>query len=245
METPDRYPNVPYAAFVDSVGPAINAEFLNLTEEGLQDIIGGLWGRSAALLRDEYTERSYPAGKFGTFEVITATNVNKFQAAPGAPGVMGEWGVSCAVPGVSTWLAIDNENYIDTFDFTLSIKVRVDAHAELDVAAVPGFGIGLTDLTVLADMVKFVAGSNLVNWQVNLNGVLFDTGIPVVDGQYYELQIARKNGAITAYIDGVVVFTGPYATSLVDTCRIQQMNLAAGTTGNGYQIDYFHAILMR
>lgn len=245
MEPPERYPNVPYAAYSDGIGPAINAEFLNLTQEALQDIIGGLWGRSAAILRDEYSDRSYGATKFGSFDRITSVNVNVFQATPGAPGNMGEWGVSIQVPGAGQWRVLDNENYIDTFDFTFSAKLRIDAKSELDVVAVPGFSIGLTDLTVLTSMVKFVAGSDQNNWQVNLDGTLFDTGIPVVDGTYYELQITRKNGAITACIDGVVTFTGPYATSLADTAREQQMNVAAGTTGNGYQIDYFHAILMR
>lgn len=245
MQTPDQYPTVPYAAYMDGVGPVVNEEFLNRTQEGFQDIIGGLWGRSAALLRDEYTEKTYPAGKFGTFDIDISSNVTVGRFTPNSAGVMGAWSVTATAPGAVAWIASDNDNYLGGFDFTVSLKVRVNSRAQLDAIAIPGYGEGIKDNFAAATNCLLSAGGDQPNWHIMVDGVLSDLGVPVVDNQWYEAQICRKDGSLTVYMDGVLCFTGPYVTVLTQTSRYQQLSMPAATLGNGYQIDYFHAILMR
>lgn len=245
METPDQFPTVPYASFTDLVGPVINSEFLNRIQEGFQDVIGALWGRSAALLRDEYIEKTYAAGKFGSFDIDISSNVTVARFTPNVAGVMGAWGVTATAPGAVAWIASDNDNYIGNFDFTVALKVRVNKRAELDAVAIPGYGEGLKDNFAGATNCLLVAGGDVPNWHIMLDGVVSDLGVPVVDNRWYEGQICRKNGTLTVYMDGTLCFTGPYATVLTQTSRYQQLTMPAATLGNGYQIDYFHAILMR
>ena len=45
MKRPDQYPNRPYAAYADGVGPTIDEGFLNPTQEGLADLIGMTFGQ--------------------------------------------------------------------------------------------------------------------------------------------------------------------------------------------------------
>lgn len=237
MERPDQWPNVPYATFVDTIGPAINSEFLNKLQRGFQDTAGGLYQRSATILTDEFSEITYATNKFGLFDIIAATNTTLTPDSPLGISQHGVWHVRATATANFIFLALDAEAWIGTFDFTFSGKVRIDARAELDTAATPGFSIGMRD-QIVPSLAYFAAGSDTANWILFLDLVAYDTGVPVVDGVFYELQLCRINETAYAFIDGVLVVTASYTTDLRNLRRVVSITAPGATAGNGFYIDY-------
>lgn len=244
MKRPDQWPNVPFAAFVDTVGPAITEAFLNPLQQGFQDISGALYGVSATIISDEFNELSYAAGKVGQFDIVTSTNTTINSHLPFGLGQNGIWRISATATALMAWTALDAANWIEGFDFLFSGKVRIDARAELDVVAAPGFEIGLRDV-VVPSLATFAAGSDSLNWFVYLDAVAYDTGIPVVNGRFYELQLARINGTAYAFIDGVLVVTAAYTTALQAVFRSMLIRSPGATIGNGFYVDYHRVWLQR
>jgi hypothetical protein len=237
MNRPDQWPNVPYAAFIDNVGPAIVEAFLNPLQQGLQDIAGGLYQRSATILSDDFSELTYTTNKFGLLDIIAATNATLTPAPPLGIAQHGLWHVRATATANFIFLALDAESWLGTFDFTFSGKVRIDAKAELDTASTPGFAIGLRD-QVIPSRAYFAAGSDGANWILYLDLVAYDTGVPVVDGTFYELQLCRINETAYAFIDGVLVVTASYPTDLQNLRRIISITAPMATAGNGFYVDY-------
>lgn len=244
MERPDNWPNVPYAAYVDGVGPAVDEAFLNPLQQGFQDIAGGLYQRSATILCDEFNERTYATGKLGQLDEISAVNTSIALATPLGVAQHGIWHVTATATAGMGVVYSDADNWLGEFDFTFSGKVAIDARAELDTVATPGFAIGLVDL-VIPSRAYFAAGSDSNNWFVYLDLVAYDTGVPVVDGQFYELQLCRIGATAYAFIDGVLVVTATYSTDLRNLQRTLQIDSPGATMGNGFYVDYHRVWLQR
>lgn len=239
MQRPDQWPNVPYAAFIDAVGPSINADFLNRLEEGMQDVIGAQFGKSATLITDEFEELSYPSFKLGKFTEISQVNIVATAGTPIGPGDHGIAKVGAAVAGPASLLLRDNVSWLSTFDLMISAKALVSKRAILDTGSAAGFSVGIRNLpAVINQMIMFVAGNDFANWQLANEGVLYDTGVPVVDGQFYRFQAARKSGTVYAYIDGVLVVTVANATDYRNVCREVNFLSPGAGVNDGYSIDY-------
>lgn len=243
MKRPDQYPNRPYAAYADGVGPTIGEGFLNPTQEGLADLIGMTFGRSATFVGDEFTTLRYYSAAREKFDTWINTNSDSGPRVPTGNGQHGILGVHAVVAGAMTHLLQDAMNWIGTFDFTVSIRAAVDARAELDTLAALGWFGGLRD-TAPSD-VLFVAGNDSPNFHTRIGAVLTDTGVPIVDGRFYDLQIVRVSGTVTAYIDGVLVVTQALGASLQQTNRQLGITCPAATINNGYAVDYHRLYIQR
>ena len=243
MKRPDQYPNRPYAAFVDAVGPTIDEGFLNPTQEGLADLIGMTFGRSATFVGDEFTTLRYYSAAREKFDTWINTNSDSGPRVPTGSGQHGILGVYAVVAGPMTHLLQDAMCHVGTFDFTVSMRAAIDTKAELDTVAAFGWFGGLRD-TAPSD-VLFVAGSDQPNWHTLIGATLTDTGVPIVDGRFYDLQIVRVNGTATAYIDGALVVTQAFGSSLQQTNRQLGITCPAATINKGYAVDYHRLYIQR
>lgn len=243
MKRPNQYPNVPFAAFVDTVGPSISAPFLNPTQEGLADLIGMTFGRSATCVADEFTTLVYHTTAREKFETWIAVNANSTWRVPTALGQHGVLGVFAVAAGAMQHLLQDAQYWIGTLNFTVSLRVAIDARAELDILANLGWFGGLRD-TAPSD-VLFVAGNDSLNWHTQIGALLTDTGVPIVDGRFYDLQIARENGTAYAYIDGALVVTQVYGDNLTQANRQLGITSPAATINKGYAVDYHRLFIQR
>jgi len=243
MKRPSQFPNVPYATFIDSVGPSIDAPYLNPSQEGLADLIGMTFGRSASCVADEFTTLVYHTAAREKFETWIAVNANSNRRVPTAVGQHGVLGVFAVAAGAMQHLLQDAQYWVGTFDLTVSMRVAIDARAELDILANLGWFGGLRD-TAPSD-VLFVAGNDSANWHTQIGAVLTDTGVPIVDGRFYDLQIARENGTAYAYIDGALVVTQVYGDNLTQTNRQMGITCPAATINKGYAVDYHRLYIQR
>mgnify|MGYP000069417897 CR=1 FL=1 len=157
MKRPSEYPNVPYAAFVDGVGPSVDQNYLNGTEEGLADVIGSLWGRSATIVSDEFTELVYPTSARGLLNSWITTNSNSNWRVPIGANQHGILGVFAVAAGAATHLLQDASYGIGTVDFTVSMRTALDDRASLDTLAALGWFGGLRDGGALFWIVRQLA----------------------------------------------------------------------------------------
>ena len=246
MKRPSEYPNVPYAAFVDGLGPSVDQGYLNGTEEGLADVIGSLWGRSVTIVADEFTELTYPTSVRGKLDSWITTNTNSNWRTPTGANQHGILGVFAVAAGAATHLLQDALYGIGTVDFTVSMRVALDDRASLDTLAALGWFGGLRDGGAFPPSdAMFVAGNDSPNWQVKIGAVLSNTGVPIVDGRFYDLQIARISLTAYVYIDGALVGTQAYPDNLRYINRQLQFTSPAMPINKGYAVDYFRLGIMR
>jgi len=246
MKQPSQYPNVPVNNYVDAVGPSVKAEFLNPTQEGLADLIGMMFGRSATCVADEFTELTYPAGIRGKLSVWAAVNAQSGWRVPTAQGQHGLLGMTAIAAGPMSCILQEANWGIGTFDFTVSLRICIDDRASLDVVATPGWRGGLYDDT--GGPIKgavFIAGNDKANWQTSIGGVLTDTGVPIVDGRYYDLQISRIAQTAYAYIDGALLVTQAYPDNLLAAQRYLEIASPNMPINTGFAADYIRLAVMR
>lgn len=250
MQPPINAPFVRDATFISGVGPSIGARFLNVAvQDGLADLYGALLGRSATLRLDEFLEPDFPAAQLGSLRIITNTNLpgtmRVAQVAPAAAGQHGVVGIFATAAAAWSFTADDATAHLGTFDFLWSAKARVVARANLDSYANRGFQVGLFDTNeAAATGCRFIAGSDEANWQVLVGATKVDTLVPIVDGQFYDLQMARLSTSVTAYIDGALVATVAHNVSM-PTARRRVGTVGNGAVGDGVALDYFKAWLQR
>lgn len=247
MRRPDQWPNVPYAAFIDAVGPSVNSDFLNTLQEGMTDLIGALWGRSATLLADEFEELTYPVvGKRGRFDEITVVNAQSVNAPPLSFGDHGLLRMAALAAAPALYTLEDALSWIDTFDFAFSGKALVTTRAALNTAGAEGFLIGIRNPPAALGLeANFRAGSDLANWQVVLRSTMIDTGVPVVDGRFYRFQIARKAGTAYAFIDGMLVATLAFPDILPGVIRQIKTIIPGAAPLDGFYVDYHRVWIQR
>lgn len=239
MRRPDQWYNVPYASFVDGIGPSVNSEFLNSLQEGLADIVGATFGRSATLLTDEFEELSWPAGKAGNFSVAINLNGTHATAAPLGVGDHGLLKANAVAAGAFEYTLNDASSWLGTFDFSFSGKALVEDRAILNSVGSRGFLIGLRNPPAALGLeAAFVAGSDQANWQVLIGTSVTDSGIPVVNGAFRRFQICRKNGTIFAFIDGVLIAMAAFPNPLTNVIREIRINAPTAGAGQGFIVDY-------
>jgi hypothetical protein len=108
-----------------------------------------------------------------------------------------------------------------------------------------GLQLGIFDqIEAAATSCRFVAGSDEANWQVIVGSTVVDTLIPIVDGQFYDLQMARLDTNVTAYIDGALVATVAHNVSMPEARR-RVGTKGNGAVGDGVALDYFKAWFAR
>ncbi len=246
MKRPDQYPNRPYAAYVNGGAPSIDEGFLNPTQEGLADLIGMTFGRSATFVGDEFTTLRYYSAAREKFDTWINTNSDSGPRVPTGSGQHGILGVYAVVAGPMTHLLQDAMCHVGTFDFTVSMRAAIDTKAELDTLAALGWFGGLRDGGAFPPSdAMFVAGNDSPNWQVKIGAVLSNTGVPIVDGRFYDLQIARISLTAYVYIDGALVGTQAYPDNLLNVNRQLQFTSPAMPINKGYAVDYFRLGIMR
>jgi len=239
VRRPDQWYNVPYASFVDGIGPSVNSEFLNGLQEGLADLVGATFGRSATLITDEFEELSWPAGRAGKFSVAINLNGTHATTPPLGVGDHGLLKASAVATSAFNYTLNDAPSWLGTFDFAFSGKALVEDRASLASIGASGFLIGLRNPpAALALEASFVAGSDNANWQVLVGAVLIDTGIPVVNGAFRRFQLCRKNGTIYAFIDGVLVATAAFPNAFTNLIREIRISAPSATAGQGFVADY-------
>jgi len=248
MQRPDQFPTVPYATFIDAVGPSINSDFLNRLQEGFTDVIGALFGKSATLIADEFTTLAFPLTSAGLFELVANVNGGHAAGAPVGPGDHGilQAAAAAAGPAPFQYRFEDAPSDLGTFDFTFSGKAAVTSRAVLNSAGADGFVIGLRNPPAALGLeAVFVAGSDKANWQALLKSTMVDTGVPVVDGRMYRFQISRISGTAYAFIDGLLVATVAFPDPLPGLIRQIKIDAPTATMGDGYLVDYHRALYSR
>lgn len=245
MQPPINAPFVREATFISGVGPSIGARFLNVAvQDALADLYGALLGRSATLQVDDFLELAYPAGQLGALTILTNTNgagtMSVAAVDPAAAGQHGVYNVLATNAAAYSFIADGARSHLSTFDFLFSAKVRVVARANLDTYANRGFTVGLFDTNEAAGTsCRFIAGNDEANWQVLVGSTKVDTLVPIVDGQFYDLQMARLGTSVTAYIDGAMVATVAHNVSM-PTARRRLSSVSGGAAvGDGFGVDYF------
>lgn len=237
MKRPSEYPNVPVNNYIDNVGPSVKAEFLNPTQEGLSDLIGMMFGRSATCVIDDFTELTYGPVARGKFSTVLSLNASSDWRAPTAANQHGVLGVTATAAGPVNHILADAQYGIGQVDFTVSMRACLDDRASLDTVANLGWYGGLRDGVIPSDAI-FVAGNDSPNWHVRIGAVLTDCAVAIVDGRFYDLQIARINQTAYAYIDGALVLTQAYPDNLVNANRQLQLSSPAMPINKGYAVDY-------
>lgn len=250
MQPPINAPFVRDATFISGVGPSIGARFLNVAvQDGLADLYGALLGRSATLQLDDFLEVDFPPQQLGSLRIVTNTNgagtMRIAQVAPTAAGQHGVVAIYANNAAAWSFTADDATAHISTFDWLYSARARVVAKASLDTVGNRGFQVGFFDTNeAAATSARFIAGSDEANWQVLVGATQVDTLIPIVDGQWYELQMVRLSTSVTAYIDGALVATVAHNVSM-PTARRRVGTVGNGAVGDGVALDYFKAWLQR
>lgn len=249
MNTPISFPFVRDATFISGVGPSIGATFLNGAQDGLSDLYGALLGRSATLRLDEFLDPDFAAAQLGSLRILTNTNApGTLRVEQQAPAVIGEHGVvGILATNAAAWSfnAEDAVADLNVADFLFSVKVKVVALASLDTVANLGLQLGIFDqIEAAATSCRFVAGSDEANWQVIVGSTVVDTLIPIVDGQFYDLQMVRLDTSVTAYIDGALVATVAHNVPMPEARR-RVGTKGNGAVGDGVALDYFKAWFAR
>lgn len=250
MQAPINAPFVRDATFISGVGPSIGARWLNVgVQDALADLYGAVLGRSATIRVDDFVDLDMPAGHLGQLRIITNTNLpGTMRVANVAGAAAGQHGIAQVLAtAAAAWdfLAEDGRSHLGTFDFLFSAKAAVVDLGNLDTYANRGLQLGLFDTNEAAGTsCRFIAGNDEANWQVLVGATKVDTLIPVVDGQYYDLQMARLGTSVTAYIDGALVATVAHNVSM-PTARRRVGTKGNGAIGDGLLLDYFKAWMQR
>lgn len=244
MKRPEQWPNTPYAAFVDGIGPSIDSGYLNQNQEGMSDLAGMLFQRSATLVTDEFVQLTYPVGYFGSLVTFAGFNYTYNWRVPTASNQHGVWATFATANGAYSNVLVDAMYWIGLKDYTFSVRACVDNRAALDTLFGNGFVIGINDSSILSETV-FVAGTDQPNWHVRIAATSLDTGVPIVDGRFYDLQIARIDQIAYVYIDGALRLTVAYPDDLRQATRIVRVNSPAMAINQGAALDYFRLAIMR
>lgn len=250
MQNPISYPFVRDATFISGVGPSIGASFLNLGQDALTDLYGPLLGRSATWEHDDFEELAWPPGMLGRLSILTNTNGGgTMLSLPLAPTAAGEHGIVEVLATNAASYSFNAEGAqanLDDFDFLFSAKVQIVTLANLESVGNRGFQIGLfSDNEGAATSCRFLAGNDEANWIARVGSTDTDTGIPVVDGQWYDLQMCRLSTNVLSYIDGALVATTAHNVAM-NTARRRVGSISPGAAvGDGFRLDHFKNWMQR
>lgn len=240
---PTQPPFARYASYVNDVGPAPDEILLNGEQDHIAWLFGALMGRSAYLGKCDFEKPFYGPGMFGDLEVLTNTNGAATMATGAAAAlIQGEHGIwQCLTNTTSAWdfEAADAPCFIGDIDFLFNTKVKIVDQSKLETVAADGFHIGLGNSG--APWPYFVCGNDKADWRCVLNGVETGSGIPVSNGDWFDLQIARSGVNFFFWINGVQVVASSLVLTLdPNVSLVSRYVRCAGpgaATDQGFYID--------
>ena len=241
---PQRKPFVRSHTFVDGVGPPPYSFF-----DETQDHVGALYhaalGWKWSLDSDEFTETGARPGFLGRMRLSSGTA--GIAVAPKTTGLgFGEHGVWEARSGAGAFVIRAGSASISLGgDFLATAKAMLFGRERLNPS---GFVAGVRGYA-------FAAGSGSPNWLVEYiteSGAFAfaDTGIPVVDGVWYRLQVSRVAGAVRWHVNGQLARVGghegvPSPLRLNTDKFLFAYRSAPGPAGDGFAVDSFHLLAER
>lgn len=264
---PTRTPWVRDRSFRIQLPPVLD-EYFDRVQDQLGAFCHAALGWQWSMASEEFDNEAYPAGYLGGLRIID--NINP---APGFPmdvvaeaandyGECGVWSVRAALANVFRFQAHSAASALGGGDCVYAARVKVVSRPRLDVMANNGIHIGLGDKTT--HLPAFACGGDQENWHIFARptdaGVApppaqhFDTGIPLVDDRWDELQISRVAGAVRFHINGALCRfvidgeerEGIYLPEAMTARRYLQIRRwALGPVGDGLFIDYFHCLRQR
>jgi hypothetical protein len=271
---PTRTPFVRDRTFIDTLTPAPD-EFYDRTQEHLRNYYEAMLGRRWSAQHEELIASAYPTGFLGDLRIainLDDAGAAGFTLAPVSPGArQGEHGVWSVLTGTrpSRLEMRGGDSVLAANDLLLSSRVKVVRRQGLSSLQEGGLQIGLSDPAEVVHP-AFVAGHDDPNWHIlsrqEENGLLlfWDTGIPVLDGRWYDLQISRCSGAVRFFINGApcrlqsgrsglifVTLESPVDGFYLDGqwARVRRFLKARrwviGPANDGFHIDNFHLFLQR
>lgn len=207
---PQRKPFVRSHTFIDGIGPPPWTYF-DEAQEHLSALIHALHGWLATVDTDEFVTLHADGTHISRLTIYQQLGAG-FAVAPIADTEFGEHGVWRVTAGAAPWQIGARSAELDLRgDFLLTAKVRVRNRAALDFSGLNGCCIAIGDRTRLPVCPGIACGSESPNWQVFYGesatsaARYVDSGISVVDGRWYRLQVSRVRGALRFFIDGALV----------------------------------------
>jgi len=274
---PIRAPWVRDRSFRDNGLPTPD-EFFDRTQQHVGDFFGCTTGRTWSRSQDEFDNDAYPTGYLGKLRITV--NTDDTGAAAGltlapvtdATGLVqqGEHGVWSGLSGAAPFKfeMRSGLSWLGPGDVLLTCRVKIRRRAGLNGLEDSGLRIGLSDDGV--GLPAFCAGGDAPNWYVwsqqkeGGTSAFWDTGVPITDGRWYDLQISRVNGAMRCFINGAPIFfltgiAGLIAVRLAAPVEgfylpqdfqqvrryFQIRRWSRGPANDGFLIDNFHLLLQR
>ncbi len=204
---PQRQPYVRSLSYVDGKGPT-PYEFFDQYQDHLGAYAGALLGRSHAVDSDEFTEAYFRSGFFGKMKSQQNLGGVTYSAAI-TPDQIGVHGAGSALGSTDPWrFAVGGINMGLGADFLLTVKLKIIAPQNLDIAEEHGLFVAVGPQHTFPNPPAFVAGGDADTWRIrsgsgpDIGGDLQDTGIPCLAGVWYGLQISRVRGAVRWFVNG-------------------------------------------
>lgn len=252
---PQRKPFVRSHTFVDGIGPP-PFTFFDETQDHLGTMFHALFGWRASIDTDEF-ETNYAAGdnlsKLTIFRQLGAG----FNVASVTASAFGEHGVWIISAGAGPWQLGARSGELDLRgNFLLTAKVQIINRAHLDASGANGFCVAVGDRARIPVCPGIACGNESPNWQVfyalspTAAATYVDTGIPVIDGAWYRLQISRIGGAVRWHINGAEVQVNGdpgayYPHVLIGSKFVYVSRWTAGGAGDGIYLDALHLLAER
>lgn len=252
---PQRKPFVRSHTFVDGIGPPPYT-FFDETQDHLGALFHALYGWQYSLDFDECETGASGLGYLSNLKLFNALG-GPISVVPAVASVYGAHGVWSVLGSTSPWQIGARTADMDLRgDFLLTAKVAVVKRSTLDSNGNNGFCVAVGNRTKIPVCPGISCGTNSPNWNVFFGpgpsdaAEYFDTGIPVIDGRFYRLQISRIAGALRFFIDGAEVQINgrpgvcyPYA--LVGCKFLYVSRRTVGAANEGFLIDAIHLMAQR
>jgi hypothetical protein len=254
---PQRKPQVRSCSFVDGKGPPPWTYF-DETQDHLGGILQAPLGWNWSRCEDEFEIYRETTDYLGRHMRVTSTTGTFVVSKKSTDSGFGTHGVWEGVGGSGAWSFAARSAYITLDgDFLATAKVQIYSRATLDTNALGGFVATAGEQFAAPCAPGFSCGSDSANWQIVYpesqtgTSLRADSGIPVIDGEWYRLQVCRLAGAMRWFINGQMCKIGnapglyfPYAYT-TGCKQIQASRRHVGATGEGFAIDAFHLLAER
>ncbi len=248
---PTRKPYVRDTTFIDGIGPPPYG-FLDETQDHLAGQFQAALGWTESVDSDEFTEASAPTGYFGRLRVTNRVGALTYDPFA-ATGETGEHGVWSMTGDTNPWIFKAEGGYTSLEDdFLLTAKVKIVNVSEIDPFVTTGFRVTVGPDGSSPACPGFFAGSTSPNWQIlyapdeSTPLTIADTGVPVVNGKWYRLQLSRVAGALRWFINGAPMLLNRlpglyYPFPLLNGRKMVECSrFKPGGAGNGFFMDSFH-----
>lgn len=256
---PEQPPYYRVGLYSDGFKPVLSDTFYNPVQDMIAALYGARSGLSFSIETEEFLKsQAFPlsTGTFGSqLSLLTLKNTQAGEglSIAGSQGEIGYWYGKTVTPGTPFFFGATEPNvYFGARQFMWCASLRMMPQANVDpvstLPGVSGFTLGLSEAGP-----AFIVGSDQTNWQILLDGVLYDTGEPFFDGARYFLVIARRADFMLRFYIGPIgvnltkVLEKPSPTNLVQGKRyVSLQGKSAGITGmTTVQFDSYSRVVER